>query len=75
MAESESDARAASLSLSLVTRVSMSMEELRKITEYLNSEEAQRYIKVLYKEITPHMTRTQLRLLPLPKEYWKYLKA
>jgi len=61
--------------LHLVPRVSMSIDELKKIMEYLNSEEVQRYIKVLYKEITPHTTRTQLKLLPLPKEYWKYLKA
>jgi len=53
----------------------MSMEELRKITEYLNSKEVQWYVRTLYKDITPHTTITQLKLLPLPKEYWKYLKA
>jgi len=37
--------------------------------------EVRRYIETLYKEITPHTTRTQLKLLPLPKEYMKYLKT
>ena len=59
----------------LIPRVSMSMDELRKVTEYLNSEEVQWYVRTLYKDITPHTTITQLKLLPLPKEYWKYLKA
>ena len=59
----------------LIPRVPMSMEELRKIAEYLNSEEVRRYVETLYKEITPHTTRTQLKLLPLPKEYWRYLKT
>jgi len=59
----------------LIPKVPLSMDELRKITEYLNSKEVQWYIKTLYKDITPHTTITQLKLLPLPKEYWKYLKA
>jgi len=59
----------------LIPKVSMSMKELEDITKYLNSEDVKKYIKTLYKEITPHTTRTQLRLLPLPKEYWKYLKG
>jgi Type I restriction-modification system methyltransferase subunit len=59
----------------LIPKVPLSMEELRKITEYLNSKEVQWYVRTLYKDITPHTTITQLKLLPLPKEYWKYLKA
>jgi len=34
----------------------------------------QRYVRILYKDITPHTTITQLKLLPLPKRYNKYLK-
>jgi adenine-specific DNA-methyltransferase len=59
----------------LIPRVSMSMKELEDITKYLNSEDVKKYIKTLYKDITPHTTITQLKLLPLPKEYWKYLKG
>ncbi|MFP3320371.1 MAG: TaqI-like C-terminal specificity domain-containing protein [Acidilobus sp.] len=59
----------------LIPRVSMSMDELRKVTAYLNSEEVQWYVRTLYKDITPHTTITQLKLLPLPKEYWKYMKG
>jgi len=44
------------------------------ITKYLNSEEVQQYVKTLYKDITPHITITQLKLLPLPREYNKYVK-
>jgi hypothetical protein len=32
------------------------------------------YVKTLYKDITPHTTITQLKLLPLPEKYNKYLK-
>jgi len=59
----------------LVPRIFMTTDELRKVAEYLNSVEVRRYIETLYKEITPHTTRTQLKLLPLPKEYMKYLKT
>jgi len=53
---------------------SPSIDEMKKIAEYLNSEEVQWYVKTLYKDITPHITITQLKLLPLPKEYNKYVK-
>ena len=59
----------------LIPRVPLSMDELKKITAYLNSEEVQLYVRTLYKDITPHTTRTQLKLLPLPKEFEKYLKG
>jgi len=40
---------------------------LEAVVGYLNSSEVQDYMKSLYKEITPHLTITQLKLLPLPK--------
>jgi adenine-specific DNA-methyltransferase len=59
----------------LIPRVSLATNDLRKVTEYLNSEEVQRYVRTLYKDITPHTMRTQLKLLPLPKEFEKYMKG
>jgi len=59
----------------LVPKVPLSVEEMRRVAEYLNSNEVQRYVKTLYKDITPHVTITQLRLLPLPKEYDKYSES
>jgi adenine-specific DNA-methyltransferase len=59
----------------LIPKVPLSMDELKKITEYLNSKEVQWYVRTLYKDITQHTTITQLKLLPLPKEFEKYLKA
>jgi adenine-specific DNA-methyltransferase len=40
--------------------------DMDKVVEYLNSWEVQQYMQQLYKDITPHTTITQLRLLPLP---------
>ena len=59
----------------LIPRVSLVADDLRKTVEYLNSEEVQRYVRTLYNEITPHTMRTQLKLLPLPKEFEKYMKG
>jgi len=59
----------------LIPKVSLTMDELKEVTKYLNSKEVQWYVRTLYKDITPHTTITQLKLLPLPKEYWKYLKG
>lgn len=39
--------------------------DIDKICQYLNSNKVQIYMKRLYKEITPHVTITQLRRLPL----------
>jgi adenine-specific DNA-methyltransferase len=39
---------------------------LRPLADYLNSQPVQRYMKSLYKEITPHLTITQLKLVPIP---------
>ena len=40
--------------------------DIAKITQYLNSEEVQQYMRALYKDITSHVTMTQLKLLPIP---------
>ena len=40
---------------------------LKPMVDYLNSEEVQGYMKTLYKEITPHLTITQLKLFPIFK--------
>ena len=39
--------------------------DLDIITSYLNSEEVQRYMSSLYRDITPHVTITQLKQLPV----------
>jgi len=39
--------------------------DLKEITEYLNSVPVQHYLKMLYKDITPHITITQLKELPV----------
>jgi adenine-specific DNA-methyltransferase len=59
----------------LIPKAPISVEEMRKIAKYLNSEGVQRYVRILYKDMTPHTTITQLKLLPLPKQYNKYLKS
>jgi len=56
----------------LIPRAPLSIKEMRKIAEYLNSDSVQQYVRTLYKDITPHTTITQLKLLPLPREYSKY---
>ncbi len=38
------------------------------VTAYLNSQFVQDYVKTLYRDITPHLTRTQLLRLPMPQE-------
>ncbi len=43
--------------------------DLMEICEYLNSDAVQTYMKTLYREITPHVTITQLELLPVPKSF------
>jgi len=58
----------------LIPKTQISQEDLKKIVEYLNSEEVQEYVKTLYKDITPHTTITQLKLLPLPKEYKRLMR-
>ena len=45
--------------------------DLDAITAYLNSETAQEYMHTLYRDITPHVTITQLKQLPLSVEVLK----
>ncbi len=40
----------------------------RQLTEYLNSEPVQWYVRTLYRDLLPHLTMTQLRLVPVPPE-------
>lgn len=46
-----------------------------KVVEYLNSDYVKRYIKDTYREITYHLSITQLKNLPLPnKKAWQDIK-
>lgn len=36
------------------------------VADYLNSDIAQEYVKTLYRDLTPHLTRTQLKRFPMP---------
>ncbi len=38
----------------------------RVLVEYLNSEPVQWYVRSLYRDLIPHLTMTQLRLVPIP---------
>ncbi|MBC7228536.1 MAG: SAM-dependent methyltransferase, partial [Thermoflexales bacterium] len=38
------------------------------LVEYLNSEPVQRYVRTLYRDLVPHLTMTQLRLVPISPE-------
>ncbi len=40
----------------------------KALVEYLNSEPVQRYVHSLYRDLIPHLTMTQLRLVPIPPE-------
>jgi adenine-specific DNA-methyltransferase len=51
----------------LMPKGDLSTEELRAVVHALNADETQQYVRALYKEITPHITATQLLLLPLHK--------
>jgi adenine-specific DNA-methyltransferase len=47
----------------------------RDVVEYLNSEYVKKYIKETYREITYHLSITQLKNLPLPsKKEWKEIQ-
>ena len=39
--------------------------DLHEVTNYLNSEEVQEYMRELYLDITPHITITQLKIVPV----------
>jgi adenine-specific DNA-methyltransferase len=47
-----------------------------EILEYLNSDYVRKYIKDVYREITYHLSITQLKALPLPnKKEWEEIKG
>lgn len=47
----------------------------QEVVEYLNSDYVKRYVKETYREITYHLSITQLKNLPLPnKKEWKRIK-
>ena len=47
----------------------------REVVEYLNSDYVKKYIKDTYREITYHLSITQLKNLPLPsKKEWKEIQ-
>ena len=49
--------------------------DLKDVVEILNSKLMNEYVSVLYKNITPHTTATQLKLIPLhTKKYWVELE-
>lgn len=50
----------------LVPKVTGLDEE--RLVQYLNSEPVQQYVRTLYRDLTPHLTMTQLRLVPIPPE-------
>lgn len=43
-------------------------KNLKELVQWLNSEELEKYMVTLYKEITPHTTATQLKRTPLNKK-------
>ncbi|MGQ9487825.1 MAG: Eco57I restriction-modification methylase domain-containing protein [Armatimonadota bacterium] len=40
---------------------------LQAVSDYLNSEPVQRYVRSLYRDFVPHLTATMLRSLPIPQ--------
>jgi adenine-specific DNA-methyltransferase len=38
-----------------------------RLEAYLNSEAVQRHLQTMYRDLTPHMTRTMLARVPLPQ--------
>ncbi len=49
----------------LLPKFRFTKEELHTIVEWLNSEAIENYVTTLYKDITPHITATQLKDIPL----------
>jgi len=49
----------------LLPKTQLTRMKLEKILKWLNSKEIEEYVKTVYKEITPHITKTQLKLIPL----------
>ena len=52
----------------LLPKTKMLKESLARVVDWLNSSEIEKYVMTLYKEITPHITKTQLALIPLERE-------
>jgi len=49
--------------------------DISEVVEYLNSEHLRKYVKDTYREITYHLSITQLKSLPLPnKKEWQKIK-
>jgi len=47
-----------------------------EILEYLNSDYVRKYVKEVYREVTYHLSITQLKSLPLPtKKEWQIIKS
>jgi adenine-specific DNA-methyltransferase len=47
----------------------------REVVEYLNSEYVSRYVKEVYREITYHLSITQLENIPLPtRNEWEEMR-
>jgi len=53
----------------LLPKINLSRRELKDIVDWLNSEELNRYMETLYRDITPHTTATQLKMVPLHKKF------
>jgi len=49
----------------LIPKVRLDKKELQEIVRWLNSAAMESYMKTLYRDITPHTTATQLKLVPL----------
>ncbi len=49
----------------LLPKVKLKKTELNQLVEWLNSKEIEEYVRTLYKEITPHITATQLKEIPI----------
>jgi len=52
----------------LLPRQAMTLLELKEIADWLNSAEINEYMRTLYRDITPHLTAKQLKLIPIPFE-------
>lgn len=56
----------------LIPKIPISKCDLIGVVNWLNSETIDNLMRTLYKDITPHTTATQLKIIPLPKYLNKY---
>ena len=49
----------------LLPKPTLNSDELKAITDWLNSKTIEKYMVTLYREITPHTTATQLKRVPI----------